>query len=188
MAEQSSTLPLHLNAIYIRSSRTEIAPTFHPTIAGQAVAGEFRTNPCESPSVVTVETAANPTVTLLSFVSSFEFRYSRITDNADTSLPLNLDDICATICVDIAVEYLLQGEMPSADRLKAWGSSTSLNHAWPYWREFCHSTMVKMQLPLSIVPLLNLQPKSPSAEAQEAPAKKPRAKKKVEGQKARLSQ
>lgn len=172
------TLPLQLNAIYIRSSRTELAPTFNPTIPGQEVAGEFRMNPCETPSEIVVGPKDSPTSTILAFVSSFEFRYSRVAEDADRSVPLNLDDVCATICVDIAVEYLLQGEMPSPEQLKAWAASASLNHAWPYWREFCHSTMVKMQLPVSLVPLLNMQPKGAvDAQAGGSAPKKPRAKK-----------
>jgi hypothetical protein len=98
------------------------------------------------------------------------------------------DTTCASIQVDIAVEYCLDGEkMPNAESLKAWAASGVLTHAWPYWREFCHSMMVKMSLPVIMVPLLNLLPPTAPAALQvmqplngtePKPAKKARAKKK----------
>ena len=161
MAEQSPILlPLELRSIYVRSMHSETMPTFNPTIGGQQLAGEFRVTPSEVPIVVAIDSGTDDHATLLSFISSFEFRYSRVIEGIEMPIP-SPGDICATICVDIAAEYQLTGEMPSAEHLKGWGETISLNHVWPYWREFCASTMTRMSLPLAIAPLLNIRTKAP---------------------------
>lgn len=156
--QEIAKLPFQLQAIYIRDSATKIAPDFNPTVAGQALAGEFRMMPAPTPIVCTVSSAGGKTSKTLCFTTKFEFRYRKV--DVATGAPgpaTNDDDSCAQVSVDIVVEYLLStNEVPAREFLERWAQTAVLTQAWPYWREYCHNMMQRMHLPTVMVPFLQL--------------------------------
>lgn len=138
--------------------------TFDPMIPGQQLNGMFRTVGghaiCKEQ---TPENGEGSTIRSCTFVTHFEFRYTRTIE--DGAVPQETEEGArevAEISADIAVDYLIGApEMPSQDDLQQWGSGNALVHAWPYWREYCHAAMSRMNLPVTLMPLLQVKPPEP---------------------------
>lgn len=56
------------------------------------------------------------------------------------------------------LEYELGGQKTRFEEssLTAFGASSVLMNAWPYWREYAHSTVARVGLPPMVLPLLTL--------------------------------
>lgn len=157
MNTQSEFSPFSLQAIYIRESSTNLAASFNPTLGGQTLAGHFRTSRIGPPEIKDVISDQGESIQAIAFSAKFEFRYTKKSGNPADEDPSIETNVCASIEAKINVEYVLIGEkMPPEDYLNHWAATAALNHAWPYWREFCSSAMTKMNLPVLIVPLLDL--------------------------------
>lgn len=170
--------PLNLRAIYIRESETRIDPSFDPLLPGQQLVGQSKFS--SQAYTVVLEKAtedASPIAQSCAFTTKFEFLY-RVGDGSEPGPTADLSQLklAATISVSIAADY---GVAPGSEDLgkeflSKWGRSTVLAHVWPYWREYCHSTMTRMHLPLMLVPLM-VQQAVKAAKA--APKKKAKPKK-----------
>lgn len=173
--EKLLAVPYTLRMIYLQDSHLRMVNDFDPTIPGQKVGGQFRNL---GGQVITKETEkSTPDGTVgesfrsCTFVTRFEFRYYRIIED-DTTLTETEEvkeaRLVAEISADIAVDYILSApEMPSKDQLESWGKSNALLHSWPYWREYCHASMSRMNLPVTMIPLLQLKPKPKVVEEEE---------------------
>lgn len=173
------SIPFVMGSIYIRGSHTELSDTFSPTVPGQQLVGELRMVHGEAPAINTRTDQGPVEIKTYTFGTRFEFRYR--TAGVQPAVD-SVEGICASIRADFAVEYALTGDaIPEADQLKEWGEGTALNHIWPYWREFCHSSMQRMQLPIVLVPLLNviLSPELDPASEEAKPTKRAPARKKL---------
>ncbi|UOD28812.1 hypothetical protein INH39_25725 [Massilia violaceinigra] len=154
MKNHEKKIPLRLRSVYIRESKALMAQDFFPTIVGQNLVGEFRVNPGTVPPTIYDGVRPNeaPT-TVLEFSPYFEFRYHR----GVTPELISDESVCASISMQIALEYtLLEGKIPRLDDMDAWLEHEVLAQAWPYWQEFCHSTMLRMNLPVMRAPILDL--------------------------------
>ena len=163
-------LPVHnLRAIYIRSSTLFVSPEFDPTIAGQALHGEFRHLPLMAISRITKPTVGEEQLEEIhsyDFVTAFEFRYSVPKEGADTTSEMRM---VASIAAEIVSSYArnTSGE-PTKEELQEYGKTIAIVHVWPYWREHCQSSLNKMFLPATMIPPFQLEAKRP------AKAKKPK--------------
>lgn len=84
---------------------------------------------------------------------SFEFAYLNSEPKKDDE---EVTDPALSIKAEVVAIYLLgDAEMPSEEELHGWAVRNSLLHVWPYWREYCHSTQLRMGAPLSIMPLMH---------------------------------
>lgn len=156
--------PFNLRSIYIRESHVTMATEFDPLLANQQL---HAINKIESGKVQTREEVievdgVKKTFKSCTFVTVFQFCYIKIENGAsqETISALNPDEnFAAKIIAEIAVDYeVVDDEFPDKEKLTGWASSNSLMHCWPYWREFCHNTLLRMNLPVTIIPLLNMQP------------------------------
>ena len=150
--------PLNLRAIYIRESETKIDPDFDPLVPGQQLVGQSKFS-SQAYTVVSEKATkdASPIAQSCAFTTKFEFLY-RLGDGSDPGPTADLSQLklAATISVSIAADYAIAPGSQKLDKefLSLWGQSTVLTHVWPYWREYCHSTMTRMNLPLMLVPLM----------------------------------
>lgn len=157
-----------------------MADNFDPAIPGQTLTGKFRTATggeikCKE---FLPESGDGPKFRICTFVVRFEFRYYRAPEEGTTPQETEEDaHMAAEITADIAADYLIgTPEMPSQAELESWGKGNVLLHAWPYWREYCHASMSRMNLPVTMMPLLQLKPHKPEKVVEEelsAPPKLP---------------
>lgn len=174
MAEQNNVIPYSLRAIYIRSSHMEMATSFDPT-AIHLIDGQFRVLDgnveCRTQSVLGTD-GQSSTLKLCLFTTPFEFRYTihgETTGEGDTLAE------AAKISAEVAADYLVNGdEFPPIEELNKWKASSVLLHTWPYWREFCHNSLLRMNLPPALIPLLNMLPPPPEKPAPEQKASRTR--------------
>lgn len=159
--ESQSANPYTLRSIYLHNSSVRIVEGFDPTIPGQPLAANFRTGDgkIECRQTEIEQGGVKTSIRSCAFTNRFEFAYTRPLSD---SPPQNDEDIekviVAQVTADITVDYLFnfQDFPPPEDDLKKWAGSNVLLHAWPYWREFCHSMLIRMNLPLTIIPLVQV--------------------------------
>lgn len=155
--DTSQIVPFQLRSIYIKDSMTKLSPGFSPVIPDQTMAAHFRMMPSDVYDVTGPTQPSPDEVTSVAFTTRFEFIYTRNLNVEITPETFQDSDICARITADISVDYaLVSSEMPVPEALQAWSMTAALTQSWPYWREFCHSAMSRMGLPVSIMPLLSL--------------------------------
>lgn len=155
LANDPKHFPLVLRSVYVRSSSTRMMDGFDPFIPNQQLTGRFRS---ENPKMLVrpagKDEAGKSTPAVCTFLHKFDFAYSlggpEISAEDESAL-------AAEINATLAVDYVVRGEMPSERVLESWGRSSALIHSWPYWREFCHATLSRMSLPVSMMPMLDVQ-------------------------------
>lgn len=154
--------PFRLRSIYVRRSEAKMTSEFDPLIGNQELAGQFKASPLEAiVTEITTPGSSEVPQRSVSFVTSFEFVY-RLTIPAGRSRPekLSTGDFVASLSADFAVDYIIDGnqEMPQ-ELLAEWGRGPALMQSWPYWREHCHSMMMKMSLPTTVLPMMVARPR-----------------------------
>lgn len=160
-----------LRGVYLRESTTWIRDTFDPLIPGQNLGPLMRTHPTRVECSEAKSLDASGTESIIrfcAFTNRLEFAYIL---HDSSHMPPSDEEIekviVAKITADITVDYLLNAEnFPDQPALSKWGTSNVMVHAWPYWREFCHSTLCRMNLPVTMVPMLqiNSAAKPPASE------------------------
>lgn len=90
-----------------------------------------------------------------------------------TADALPLEQESADVAVRIAVTFELAYQCEAVERLsdealEAFGKINGVYNAWPYWREFVHSTTVRMGLSPLIMPVFRLSDHVPTRSEQES--------------------
>jgi hypothetical protein len=153
--------PFLLRAIYLREGKQWMSDSFDPMIPGQPLFAQTKSS---GRSVAIQEAVENTpdakAIKSCRFTSNFEFRYlnrqpdEKLKDEDDRQF------LVAEISARITVDYLIgTDETPPKEMLDHWSASNALLHCWPYWREFCHSTLMRMHLPITMLPMLEINPK-----------------------------
>ncbi len=154
--------PLNLRAIYLRESSTSFDPTFDPLTPNQQLHVLFKCQP-HSYSVTGEITADDPgrIPGSYTFLTEFETAYF-LAASGPPSDPLTFETTgaVARIKAQFAADYLVIPGAPVLSDVEAqsWGGSAALMHTWTYWREYCHSTMLRLNMPVVMVPMMVLQP------------------------------
>lgn len=161
---------LELNYIYLRNSSTKMAQTFNPLQPNQQLNIVSKFSP----------TSSFQSDRSVGFVVEYTVLYFLADGAATQSAPEAMDETLAVarITAEFAVDYARPVGVelpPTSEWLKQFGNSGAMLHTWPYWREYCHATMMRMSLPVMMVPLLRLVPAAPDA-ALDAAAPVPEAK------------
>lgn len=161
--------PLALQAIYLRNTATSMAAAFRPNFPGGDLAPMFRTEhesriECNTTTLRT-DDGAEQKALWCSFSTEFEFIYVR--PKEDGKLPSDSEleaHRLARVFAEITAAYTVNSEeFPPQDVLKRWGQHNALLHTWPYWREFCHGALLRMGLPVTMIPLIQIEPSSEEA-------------------------
>lgn len=159
---QIPPLPLSLRSIYVAESSCNFGNGFDPLVGDQKL--EFSTD--YAPMGHTVKGSRAPDrsemrPTSCTFLVTFRaFYHLRPSPSPAPALTKQIDEstAAATIKVTFAVDYLVaaDGPEPTEELLQQWGTFQPMIHAWSYWREYCHSNAMRMNMPVVMVPLLIL--------------------------------
>lgn len=155
--EQAVKPALAIRAVYVRKSSLEISDEFNPLVPGQKLNGAFTWKPDGYAVTEIPPGEGRPEITRsIAFHNQFNFVF-HFGDPPKEAVPLSADapKPAATLAACIAVDYLLTGDQPEPEEIAKY-INNSMVHAWPYWREYCHSSMLRMQLPVVLAPLLSL--------------------------------
>ncbi len=157
--------PFALRSVYLREAKQWMADGFDPTLPGQPLIGQFRAPGHRVEVQEIVENIAGAeTIRTCRVTSSFEFRYlntpSDIQSDAQNDEQDDSKYLVAEILAHITVDYLITStEIPPQEKIEQWATSSALFHCWPYWREFCHSTLLRMNLPITMMPMMEINNK-----------------------------
>lgn len=171
----STALPYALRAIYLRDCTTWMDPRFDPLVPGQQLSAVFRTGEGSVDCRETVmRTESGETkIRSCTFKTRFDFAYTRAEADSFSSAEDDIEkSLVAKISVEIVADYLVNTpEFPDSEALQRWGNTNVVLQAWPYWREFCHSTLLRMNLPMTIIPMIQVSAdqETPSSNGREAP-------------------
>jgi len=155
-AKKQAALPFSLRSVYLREGKQWMLEDFDPMVPGQPMFGQFKASGHRVEVREAVENVpdAKPIRSCL-ISTNFQFRYL---NTQLEKLPKDEDDgkyVVAEISARIATDYLIEAaETPPKDELEHWASRNAVLHCWPYWREFCHSTLLRMNLPVTMMPML----------------------------------
>lgn len=154
-AKKPEPHPFSLRAVYLREGKQWMSDDLDPLIPGQRLVGQFRMTGNRidvQEAVENVPDAKN--IISCRITSNFEFRYLGLPIDAKDT-PIEDDKyLVAALSARITVDYLIGvDEAPPMEKIKQWSESNTLLHCWPYWREFCHSTLLRMSLPITIMPM-----------------------------------
>ena len=153
--------PLSLRAVYLREGREWISDDFDPVLPGQGLFAQFRIagHKIEVQQAVENTPEAKP-IHSCRITTNFEFRYLDAPPNEQEELSDEGNKhLVAEVSARFTVDYLIgTPEAPPEDMLENWAKSNSLLHCWPYWREFCHATLLRMNLPITMMPMMEVNP------------------------------
>lgn len=149
----------NLRAIYVRSSVMSMDDGFDPTIGGQPLTGQFRSHLSSytfRELFIPLPDGTQQKIRSYEFTTSFSFRYQ--TPQTDDKGGEEMKT-AASIGVDFVTSYeRVSTSEPSKEELEGFGKTAALVHVWPYFREYCSTAMQKMNLPATLIPLLEVKP------------------------------
>ena len=173
----------NLRAIYVRSSVMSLDDGFDPTIGGQPLTGQFRSHLSSytfRELFIPLPDGTKQKIRSYEFTTSFTFRYqtpqtddkgeiemktaasiggAAPTGNGSGALGEIEMKTAASIGVDFVSSYeRVSTSEPSKEELEGFGKTAALVHVWPYFREYCSTAMQKMNLPATLIPLLEVKP------------------------------
>jgi len=158
--KKSEPHPFSLRAVYLREGKQWIKDDFDPLLPGQPLFGQIKVGGHRIQIQEAVENVPDAKVIKSCRITmNFGFRY--LSTKAEN--PKDEEDgeyMVAEISAQITADYLLKSsKTPPKEKLEQWAKSNSLLHCWPYWREFCHSTLSRMSLPITMMPMVELDKK-----------------------------
>lgn len=158
-APKPDTVAYTLRGIYLRQGRAVLRDGFDPTIPGQPLHAIHRSGSGKAFITTAQDKDTGQPVQFFTLQHDFEFIYLvRETPIDSTESPPTLDDADAAVTMTVCVSYQTIGETGITEQeIRELGEKSSLFLAWPYWREYCQSSLMRMGLPVFNVPLLNIQ-------------------------------
>ena len=153
--------PFTLRAIYLRGSQVTFEENFDPLKAGQQLNIESKFSPHSYfISGDISDSGSDHVARAYTFLTEFETCYF-LAAGAPTTVAIPLSPATAVVRINaiFAADYLIapdSGEL-SDEEAKTWANSAALMHSWPYWREFSHSTMMRANMPVVLVPMMVAQ-------------------------------
>lgn len=147
-------LNLSLLAIRVQSLTANLAFDFEPTVAGQPLQCKFGVGNQKIGRSVPVD-LKEAHVESFVFMTTFEFKYFHTPSIEAVPIDdLEKHKLVANIQAEILSIYTGQAlSQMNPDSLNIWGSRNAVLHQWPYWRELCHTSLMRMGLPVTQVPL-----------------------------------
>lgn len=144
-----------LRAVYLRESIVSMKDGFNPLHNRKKLVGQFRIS---SQQIMhgQEEKPSGEKQNFCLITTAFEFGYF-LEGKVDEKVNIDDQDFVVSISAKISVDYTIKNGGDSAqDAITDWAQRNTLIHAWPYWREYCQSIQMRMNLPVLIIPLYNL--------------------------------
>jgi len=146
---------LDLQSIYLHASSSAFLNEFDPLIGNQQLSGQFRIDTLRVDKKSITENTA--THQFLRYFIQAGMRYIKgiPSDDEMKNEEWVKSNLASEITAIFCVEYLIKAEEElSNDEIKEFGRVNAPYHVWPYWREYCQNTCVRMSLPATMVPML----------------------------------
>lgn len=141
--------PRKMRGIYLRASKTRLEETFNPLNSGHHLGGQMAGI---DQGITTMMDTEKGTDSGLLYVTRFAFTYRLVVDQAKPSP--ETDPIVAEIEAQFAAEYTDIPENFTRREQERFGARSVMAHVWPYWREFLHSSLSRMSMPVVAMPPL----------------------------------
>jgi hypothetical protein len=146
-----------LRAIYIRRSEVSLSDDFDPLLPGQTMRGKFRiTEGTSKVEQVEALTGDRKVYSSCAITTKFDFQYIGALPATAPDQTVDGNSVLASISAEITAHYSIpEDKLPTDEMVARWHGSTVIGHCWPYWREYCQNTMLRMNLPVMIMPMIS---------------------------------
>jgi len=166
---KEKSAPFSLRSVYCRGGFQWMSDEFDLMVSGQQLFGQYKAagRHLEIKEMVENIPGAKP-IRSFQVTTSFEFRYLNANidvlfkdpEIAPSEEEIQNKYVVARISSRITADYLIEvPENPPEEKLESWAAGNALLHCWPYWREFCHSTLLRMILPVTLMPMMIIEAK-----------------------------
>jgi hypothetical protein len=144
-----------LRSVYIRSSEYKMDEKFDPLLPNQKLIGfnNFEHGQIKNQQAQLELNGKTEILNSCLITMKFNFGYKLSTNEQS----LENVPFIASIAAEIAADYqVAESTFPKQEIIDQWAKSNFLIHVWPYWREYCQNTLMRMNLPVTLMPMLTL--------------------------------
>ena len=152
---------LAIHHIYISNSTSALHNNFDPLAPNQILSGQFKIETVRADVKTVSDDEVNITHRFLRFFVQGGMRYilgapteDELKDEEWVKSKL-VSEITAMYCVEYAINSDLE---LSPEVMTEFGSVNAPCHVWPFWREYIQSACNRMNLPVTTVPMLIIDP------------------------------
>lgn len=152
---------LDIKSVYISASSFAFHNDFDPLIPNQLLTGQYTINTLrmELKTISEEETKATHHFLRCYVQAGMRYILGQPTDEEMKNDELLKTKIASEISAIYCVEYALKnGSELTSEESEEFGRVNVPYHVWPYWREYCQSTCNRMNLPVSTIPMLIIDP------------------------------
>jgi hypothetical protein len=152
---------LDIQQIYLSASSSAFYNDFDPSIPNQLLTGQFVISTIK---VETATTSDDETKITNRFLRCYIQAGMRYILGEPTDEELSNDEwvkgkIASEISAIYCAQYVIRPDAEiSEEEKEEFGKVNAPYHVWPYWREYAQSTCNRMNLPVSTVPMLIIEP------------------------------
>lgn len=152
----SKSHPFSLRAIYLRKSNIEISEYFDPLLPGQSMRGKFRVSKgLYKTEQVQQLNGEKKIFSSCAITTKYEFHYVGALPVDDLE-DVSSESIVAKISAEITAHYTIPDDYtPEEAEIEHWHYDTVMGQCWPYWREYCQSSLLRMNLPVMVMPTIS---------------------------------
>lgn len=149
---------LSIKTIYLRESKTTFGEKFDPMLPGQKLAVQFQFGTERADIRETQKDGSGSIERTMRFFFRAGMRYLLNSEDQSAQTEPAPEQIAAGIEALFCAEYVVSSDLsiPTEPSVKVFGDLNVPYHVWPYWREYCQSTILRCNLPHAMVPMLRV--------------------------------
>lgn len=163
---------LDIQSVYINSSTSSFLNDFDPLVSNQMLTGQYAINTVGAYRKNVINDSEEIQASFIRFHVQANMRYIKggPKDEELQNEEWIKENIASEINAVYCVEYAIKPDTELAEEeIAAFGKVNVPYHIWPFWREYCQNTCNRMNLPVSIVPMLIIDNKSKEEKYQSVP-------------------
>lgn len=152
---------LNIQHVYLSSSNFAFHNNFDPLLPNQLLTGQYTIGTVAIELTTVTDTEAKSTQDFLRCYVQAAMRYllGEPTEDELKNEELIKSKVASEISATYCILYAINPEVKLSEDEKAeFGKSNAPYHAWTYWREYVQNTCNRMNLPVSTVPMLIIEP------------------------------
>lgn len=153
---------LDIQHVYISASNSSFHNDFDPLMPNQMLTGQYTINTVRIDLKTLTDEESNVTHRFLRCYVQAGMRYflgEQPTDEEMQNEAWIKSKLASEISAIYCVEYSIRPDVELTSEENAeFGRVNVPYHVWPYWREYCQNTCNRMNLPVSVVPMLIIDP------------------------------
>lgn len=159
---------LDIHTVYISASSCMFLNDFDPLLPSQMLTGQYAINTVSISRKNLINEIEKIQARYIRFHVQASMRYMKgePTDeqmkNEEWVKESTASEINAVYCVEYAIKPDIE---LTEEEIGAFANVNVPYHVWPFWREYCQNTCNRMNLPVSMVPMLIIDQKQKTEEA-----------------------